>query len=53
MVKKGDTLSAIAQRFGLDVGKLATVNGLANPDDIEAGQTLTFAGADRVTTTVP
>jgi len=40
VVQEGDTLSAIAARFGLDVGELAAANGIANPDDIRAGDAI-------------
>ncbi|HSG89004.1 MAG TPA: N-acetylmuramoyl-L-alanine amidase [Pseudomonadales bacterium] len=38
-IEKGDTLSAIAQRFGVETGRLRTANGLAG-DVIRVGQTL-------------
>jgi LysM repeat protein len=44
-VQRGDTLSAIAQRFGLTVAELASANGLANPSLIYAGQILILPGA--------
>ncbi|MFD7450346.1 LysM peptidoglycan-binding domain-containing protein [Kitasatospora sp. NPDC059827] len=39
-VQPGDTLSAIAGRFETGVAQLAAVNGIANPDLIQAGQQL-------------
>lgn len=39
-VKSGDTLSAIASRYGVSYQVLASLNGLANPNLIFAGQTL-------------
>lgn len=45
-VLPGDTLSGIAAQFGLDVRDLAQVNGLTNPDFIEAGQLLLLATPD-------
>ena len=39
-VKSGDTLSAIASRYGTTVNALAALNGIANPDRIYAGQRL-------------
>ena len=39
-VKKGDTLTAIAQRYGTTWQTLADVNKLANPNLIKAGQKL-------------
>jgi LysM repeat protein len=43
-IQRGDTLSAIAQRFGLTVAQLAAANSLANPSLIYAGQVLTIPG---------
>lgn len=39
VIRKGDTLSAIAQRHGVETGRLRSVNGLAG-DTIRIGQTL-------------
>ncbi len=39
-VRPGDTLSAIARRFGTSVWYLASVNHLANPNYIRVGQHL-------------
>lgn len=39
-VVKGDTLGAIAKRFGSTVAAIARASGIANPDKIEAGQQL-------------
>jgi len=39
-VKRGDTLSAIAKRYHTTVGTLATLNRIANPNRIWAGQKL-------------
>ena len=41
-VKKGDTLSEIAQRYNTDWHRLAQINGLRNPDLILVGQQLTL-----------
>jgi len=43
-VKQGDTLSAIAKRFGTTVAKIAAANGIANPSLIRSGQVLTIPG---------
>ncbi|WP_205528818.1 LysM peptidoglycan-binding domain-containing protein [Desertimonas flava] len=51
VIQEGDTLSAIAARFHVDVNALATLNGIVNPDDIEAGQTLQLPPASPTTTT--
>lgn len=37
-VKKGDTLSEIAEKYGTTVSKLASLNGISNPNKIYAGQ---------------
>ena len=39
-VKKGDTLSAIARRYGVSVREIAKENGIKDPDRIYAGQKL-------------
>lgn len=39
-VRAGDTLTAIARRFGTTVGALVQVNGIENPDLIRVGQVL-------------
>lgn len=40
VVKPGDTLSAIAARFGTTVQKIVELNNIANPNLISVGQTL-------------
>lgn len=40
VIRSGDTLSALAQRFGTTVAALAQANGIANPDRIQAGATI-------------
>lgn len=44
-VRAGDTLSAIAGRFGLDWRDVASANGLADPNRIYPGQTIRLDGA--------
>lgn len=39
-IQSGDSLRAIADEFGVDVDRLAVLNGITNPDAIEAGDTL-------------
>lgn len=39
-VQRGETLSGLALRMGVGQGSLATVNGIADPDRILAGQVL-------------
>jgi LysM repeat protein len=41
-VKSGDTLTAIAARFGSTVAKIAAANGISNPNKIYVGQRLTI-----------
>jgi LysM repeat protein len=45
VVRRGDTLSAIARRFGTTAAALARLNGIANPSLIYAGQVLRLSGA--------
>jgi len=40
IVKKGDTLSAIAKKYGTTYQKIASDNGIANPNKINVGQVL-------------
>ena len=42
IVQQGDSLSVIAQRFGVSTEDLANFNGIGNADDIKVGQTLTI-----------
>jgi len=44
-VRPGDTLSAIAGRFGVTVADLVTGNGIANPDRIHVGQVIAIPEA--------
>jgi LysM repeat protein len=39
-IKRGDTLAAIAASFEVTVISIVELNGLANPDDVQAGQTI-------------
>jgi LysM repeat protein len=50
-VQSGDSLFSIAQRFGVTMAALAELNGIDNPDRIEAGQVLLLP--PNATTTVP
>lgn len=43
-VKYGDNLSTIASRFGTSVSRLASINGLSNPNLIYPGQVLRVNG---------
>jgi soluble lytic murein transglycosylase-like protein len=44
VVRPGETLSAIAGRFGVSVGDLAKANGISDPNRVFAGQTLKLPG---------
>ncbi len=37
-IKPGETLAQIAQRYGLTVQQLAALNGISNPNHVQAGQ---------------
>ena len=41
-VQRGDTLSAVSRRFGVSVADLAAANGLADPNHIRYGATLSI-----------
>lgn len=41
-VVKGDTLAAIAKRFGTDVATIAVTSGIADPNKITVGQVLSI-----------
>lgn len=43
-VKKGDTLSEIAAKYGTTYQKLASYNGISNPNKISVGQVLKIPG---------
>ncbi|SVB32925.1 uncharacterized protein METZ01_LOCUS185779, partial [marine metagenome] len=53
-VVSGDTLSEIAEEYGVSLSELMVANSLANPDSIYIGQRLTIPGAGPPpTTTLP
>jgi murein DD-endopeptidase MepM/ murein hydrolase activator NlpD len=47
VVRPGDTLTLIANRFGLDPSQLSRENGISNPNLIFVGQQLRLPGSDR------
>lgn len=51
-VKKGDTLSKIASKYGTTYQKLASYNGIANPNIINVGQIIRIPGSGTRTYTV-
>lgn len=51
-VKTGDTLSKIAAKFGTTYQKLASYNGIANPNKINVGQKIKIPGSGVKTYTV-
>ncbi len=51
-VKKGDTLSKIASKYGTTYQKLAAYNGIANPNVINVGQIIRIPGSGTRTYTV-
>jgi LysM repeat protein len=50
-VVRGDTLGAIARRFGTTVQAIASINGIANPNLIFPGQVLRIPGGGTVPAT--
>jgi LysM repeat protein len=44
-IRPGDTVSALAHRYGTTVAELVRVNRLANPDRIIAGRALSIPGS--------
>jgi LysM repeat protein len=44
-IRRGETLGAIAQQYGVSVSALAKANGVADPDRIVAGSVLAIPGA--------
>jgi LysM repeat protein len=45
-VRKGDTLHGIAQRFGVSVQEIASLNGIRRPKQLRPGQILHVPAAD-------
>lgn len=50
VVKAGDTLSAVAYRYGTTVNTLVSLNGLVNPNLIYVGQVLQLPGSGQPAT---
>jgi membrane-bound lytic murein transglycosylase D len=53
VVRRGDTLFALAQRLGTDPQTLAQINGLNPSDRLRAGQKLRFGSSTMVTDATP
>jgi LysM repeat protein len=53
IVKRGDTLGQIAKAFQVRLADLQALNGIANPDDIQAGQELQIPTGAVVYSTLP
>jgi LysM repeat protein len=53
VVQSGDTLSKIANRFGVDQAELMAVNGITDPDHVEKGQELRIPAPKQVAQTLP
>lgn len=49
IVQKGDTLSAIARKYGTTVYELSKANNIVNPNFIRVGQVLTLPGTNKDT----
>jgi LysM repeat protein len=52
-VQSGDILSKIAESFGVTQAALMSVNGIDDPDHIEAGQVLKIPPPQQVADTLP
>ncbi|MEX2237532.1 MAG: LysM domain-containing protein [Dehalococcoidia bacterium] len=50
-VQAGDTLSGIADRFGITTAALQSANGISDPNQIQIGQTLTIPAPGATTPT--
>lgn len=53
VVQAGDTLASIARAYGLSLDSLVALNGLSNPSQIFAGQTLAIPGGTGGPVTAP
>jgi LysM repeat protein len=53
-IQPNDTLAIIAERYGVSIQSIVTLNALADPDAIQAGQTIEIpSGGTPPTTTTP
>ena len=53
IIQSGDSLQAIAEKFGVVIEALALLNGITDRDDIEAGAVLDIPPPTPVVTTTP
>ncbi|MET0911014.1 MAG: LysM domain-containing protein [Ilumatobacteraceae bacterium] len=53
VIEPGDTLGTIAAALGVTVQSIVDLNGLANPDDIQAGQTIEIPSGVTVIAELP
>jgi|SRR6478735_1899245 len=53
VVQRGDSISSIAAAFGVSSQELIALNGITNPDQIQAGQTLQLPPSTVVVTAPP
>lgn len=49
-VQRGDTLTVLAERYGVSVDRLIQLNGLKSADDLQAGSKLVVPGAAKTAT---
>lgn len=52
-VKEGETLSEIADRLGVPMGRLMQINNISNPDLVEAGRVLRVPGGSQGSANAP
>lgn len=53
VVRKGESLSAIARGYGVPLSDLVALNGLSNPNNVPAGSTLQLKGRPPATAVTP
>ena len=49
IVQSGDSLSSIAEFFSVSINELMSVNGISDPNQLDAGQQLIIPGLEGVT----
>lgn len=53
IIKRGENLTQIAQRYGMTTDQLAALNGIQNPNTIQAGQEIKVPASTPHTTPTP